>query len=57
MVGDREARDRPHASRELVTRCSYTIERRGKGLRYVYWRKRCARRTSDPSGYCWQHRA
>lgn len=37
-------------------RCAEWWERRGKGLRYVYARGQCARRTAHPSGYCKDHR-
>lgn len=36
-------------------RCIEYIERRGKGLRYVYGRRQCANRTTHPSGLCWRH--
>ncbi len=42
------------------TRCAHTIERRGKGKRYVYSRDRCRRLVKDigrPYEYCWQHQA
>lgn len=37
--------------------CHETLERRGKGLRYVYARWRCKKLTKHPSGYCHLHRA
>lgn len=37
-------------------RCSYQMEKRYPGRRYVEWRRQCRSNTRHPSGRCYQHR-
>lgn len=43
-------------SRSKAKRCAYMIEKRGHGMRYVYSRTQCKRKTTHPSEYCPIHR-
>lgn len=39
----------------MKAQCYYQIERRGKGKRYVYSRRRCRNKTTRACGLCHVH--
>lgn len=40
-----------------AVRCNFSLEGPSRPSGVVAWRRRCKNKTTDPSGYCHQHRS